>query len=143
DIKEHTLNIRNLPVVNNETYAFCEDVAGGGQSLQDITAYNSNITNENLGDVTITWYTNNTLTTPVADETNVSISNNKSYYAQVKFNSTNCYDIAQVDFTVNPQITITAGSDEEICVGETLDLSTITNTPNQTNATALQWATSG
>ncbi|BDD14673.1 hypothetical protein MATR_14980 [Marivirga tractuosa] len=143
DVETYTLNIRNIPVVINQSYSYCEDIAGNGTSNQNLTAYNDPITDENLGDVTITWYTNNTLATEVTDDTDVDVSNGETYYAKVQFNSTNCFDVAEVDFTVNPQIVIEAGSNQEICDGEILDLTESTVLPNQSNASNLLWTSSG
>ena len=143
DIADYTLNIRSLPNVLNQSYSLCEDVAGTGITNVDLTSYNVDVTSEPLGNVNIDWFTNSSLTNPVNDPTDEDILNNSTYYARVTLAATNCFDKAQVDFQVNPQIVLTAGSNEEICDGETLDLSTSSSLPTQTNATTLVWTTSG
>jgi hypothetical protein len=143
EIKEYTLTITDLPEVIDQSYEFCEDTQGDGESLQDLTVYNTDITNQNLSDVTIIWYNDEALSDPVNDEENVVAVNGDDFYAKVQFNATNCFDVAKVDFTIDPQITATAGSDEEICNGEDFDLSTSSTIPTQSNAETLLWTTNG
>jgi len=137
-----TINVRELPTVTNQAYMFCENSPGSGNVTVDLTTYNNDVTNET--DVTIEWYTNSDLSTPVSDETSVTVVDNSDYFAKVTLTSTNCFDKAQVDFNVHPQIIIDAGSpSQEICDGETLDLSTIATPPSQSNADNLSWTSSG
>jgi hypothetical protein len=143
DTSTKIITIRNLPTVVNQAYTLCEDVAGNGSVSLDLTSYNPDITTENLANVTIDWFTNSSLTNAVGDPTNTSVVNNSTYYARVTLSATNCFDKAQVDFTVDPQIVLDAGSDEEICDGETLDLSTIATPPTQSNADNLTWTSTG
>ncbi|WMN11344.1 PKD-like domain-containing protein [Marivirga salinae] len=141
DIKTKTIKVRNLPAVADQAYAFCEVGIGSGNIELDLTAYNGDINNEN--GVTIEWFTNSGLTNAVVNETSETVNNNSTYYAKVTLNSTNCFDKARVDFTVDPQIILDAGSNEEICDGESLDLSTISTPPSQSKADNLSWTSSG
>ncbi|RUA35062.1 MAG: hypothetical protein DSY77_03490 [Bacteroidetes bacterium] len=143
DVKTKVITIRNLPTVVNQAYTLCEDNAGGGSVTLDLSSYNSSITTENLANVTIDWFTNSSLTNPVSNVNSTTINNNSTYYARVTLSATNCFDKAQVDFTVDPQIVLDAGSNEEICDGEVLDLSSINTLPSQDNADNLTWTTSG
>ncbi|WP_375578145.1 PKD-like domain-containing protein [Marivirga tractuosa] len=102
DIKEYTLNIRSLPDVMNQSYSLCEDVEGDGLSNVNLTDYNEFITSEPEGNITIEWFTNSTLTNTVSDETDENVSNGSNYYAKITFLSTNCFNVAEVDFIVDP-----------------------------------------
>jgi hypothetical protein len=146
-IQEKTLNIRNLPVVSNQSYTFCENAAGSDEVIQDLTAYNTSITSENQANVNIIWYSNSTLTATIADPTNVAVNNNDVFYAKVEFNGTTCFEVAEVDFRIDPQIVLDAGggatSSVEICDGDVLDLASIASPPTQLNADNLLWTTTG
>ncbi|SMG37169.1 PKD domain-containing protein, partial [Marivirga sericea] len=102
DVKDITLNIRSLPSTIDQSYFLCEDVAGDGLTNVDLTEYNDDVTVEPAANVTIEWYTNSTLTNMVIDETDENVSNGSSYYAKITFLSTTCFDVAKVDFAVNP-----------------------------------------
>ncbi|WMN06990.1 T9SS type A sorting domain-containing protein [Marivirga arenosa] len=140
-----TINVRGLPIVTNTSDAFCETTAGGGSVIVDLTSYNNFVTSET--GVTIEWYSNSSLGTLVPDETAVSVVNNSIYYAKVILPTTNCFDVAQVDFTVDPQIVLDAGggvsSSVEICDGDVLDLASIATPPSQSSADDLIWTTDG
>jgi len=143
DVATKVITIRNLPTVTDQSYTLCEDNAGDENVTLDLTTYNSSITTENLDNVTIDWFTNSSLTNPVDNANSATINNNSTYYARVTLSATNCFDKAQVDFTVDPQIVLDAGSNEEICDGEVLDLSSISTPPSQDNADDLTWTSTG
>ncbi len=94
------LNVNARPVANNQAQSFCETVAGSGIASIDLTSLNPGITG-GAGGVTVAWFTNSALTTPVANATNVSASNNTIFYARVTNNSTGCTNSATAGITVN------------------------------------------
>ena len=143
DITTKIITIRSLPTVVDQSYTLCEDTSGSGSVNVNLTSYNTDVTTENQSNVTIAWFTNSSLTNPVLDETDVDINGSATYYARVTLNATNCFDRAQVDFTVNPQIVLTAGSDEIICDGDVLDLSNSSTLPSESNASTLLWTSNG
>ncbi len=137
------LTIAPLPSVVDQTYTLCEDLAGSATTNVDLTTYNNAVTTESLANVSITWFTNSSLSTAVVDDTSEDATNGSIYYAKITLISSNCFSVAQVDFLVNSQIVIDAGSDEAICAGGQLNLASVTTPPSQSNATTLTWTTSG
>ncbi|MBK6267378.1 T9SS type A sorting domain-containing protein, partial [Marivirga sp. S37H4] len=142
-VEEHTLNIRLLPSVTDLSYDLCEDVAGIGTTNVDLTSYNTLVTSENPSNITIEWFSNSSLSNAVSDPTSENVSDNTTYYAKVTLSATNCFDKAEVSFQIDPQVVLTAGSNEEICDGEVLDLANSTTLPSQSNASSLLWTSSG
>uniref|UniRef100_UPI0025F58088 PKD-like domain-containing protein n=1 Tax=Marivirga sp. TaxID=2018662 RepID=UPI0025F58088 len=147
DIKEHTLTIRSLPNVTYQSYSLCEDTAGNGISNVNLTDYNTEVTSEPQANVNIEWFTNSTLTNPVTDETSVNVSNGSTYYAKITFKSTNCFNVSEVDFIVNPLPMATA-LNKSYCennVGDgqaTVDLTqTHPEINNQTGNYTFEWFT--
>ncbi|WP_276372285.1 gliding motility-associated C-terminal domain-containing protein [Chryseolinea sp. H1M3-3] len=92
--------VNTRPVANNQAQSFCENVAGSGLASIDLTSLNPGITG-GAGGVTVAWFTNSGLTTPVANATNVAASNNTIFYARVTNTSTGCVNSATAGITVN------------------------------------------
>ncbi len=88
------------PVVVNQTQAICEGTPGTGVASVDLTALNSAITG-GAGGMSVSWFTNATLTTPVANPSNASASNNTTFYARVSNGSTGCTNTATTTISVN------------------------------------------
>jgi gliding motility-associated-like protein len=83
----------------NQTLDVCETVAGSGIATVDLTALNSAITGGAA--LTVDWFTNPDLTTPVVSPANASANNNTVFYARVSNSSTSCYSPATAAITVN------------------------------------------
>src|SRR5690606_38418920 len=70
------------PPAIDQTYEQCEATAGSGQITGiDLTLHNADITGGLPN--TVEWFSNATRTTPVANLTNATISNNTTYYIRV------------------------------------------------------------
>jgi hypothetical protein len=99
--------------------------AGGGSNYD----FHLNGTSDQSG--TSTTYTTSTL----ADQDDVFV---------VVTNSNGCSDTSSTTtITVYQPPTVDAGSNEEICAGSTMNLSTGTTVPSESNTASLSWATSG
>jgi gliding motility-associated-like protein len=92
-----TINVNPSPVANDQTPLVCEDVAGGGTAVVDLTSLDASI--DGGAGNTVTWYSDAGLTTPVADPTNETASDGSVYYAEVD-NGT-CTSVATATYTVN------------------------------------------
>jgi gliding motility-associated-like protein len=129
------------PAVLNQNQAICETVAGTGTGSVDLTALNSALTN-GVGGFTVSWFMNAAMTTPVANPSNTTASNNTIFYGRVSSNATGCSSPANVTISVNTK----PGGVGNI----TGPLSMCMNTPGAftvagiTNSTRYDWqATSG
>jgi gliding motility-associated-like protein len=89
--------VNSLPTANNQTPTACEDVAGGGRAVVDLTSLNAAI--DGGAGHTINWYSDAALTSPVGDPANETVSNGSVYYAQVDDGS--CTNVATATYTVN------------------------------------------
>ena len=94
------LVVNPRPVVTNQTQAVCEGVAGSGIGTVDLTTLNSPITGGVSG-LTVTWFTNAALTTPVPTPSNATATNNTIFYARINNPSTGCTNSATATITVN------------------------------------------
>jgi hypothetical protein len=89
--------VNSLPTANNQTPTACEDVAGSGTAVVDLTSLNAAI--DGGAGHTINWYSDAALTSPVGDPANETVSNGSVYYAQVDDGS--CTNVATATYTVN------------------------------------------
>ena len=94
------LVVNPRPVVTNQTQPVCEGVAGSGIGTVDLTTLNSPITGGVSG-LTVTWFTNAALTTPVPAPSSATASNNTIFYARITNPSTGCTNSATATITVN------------------------------------------
>ena len=94
------LVVNPRPVVTNQTQAVCEGVAGSGIGTVDLTTLNSPITGGVSG-LTVTWFTNAALTTPVPTPSSATATNNTIFYARINNPSTGCTNSATATITVN------------------------------------------
>ena len=94
------LVVNPRPVVANQTKAVCEGVAGSGIGTVDLTTLNSPITGGVSG-LTVSWFTNAALTTPVPTPSNATATNNTIFYARISNPTTGCTNSATATITVN------------------------------------------
>ena len=94
------LVVNPRPVVTNQTQAVCEGVAGSGIGTVDLTTLNSPMTGGVSG-LTVSWFTNAALTTPVPTPSNATATNNIIFYARINNPSTGCTNSATATITVN------------------------------------------
>jgi gliding motility-associated-like protein len=117
------------PAVVNQTQAACENAQGSGVATVDLTSLNSSISGGASG-ITVAWFTNAALTTPVATPSSTTATNNAIFYAKVT-NSTGCSNSATATITISdrPIGTGTVTGATSLCVnGEsTYAISGITN----------------
>ncbi|MCO6500797.1 MAG: hypothetical protein J5I47_10520, partial [Vicingus serpentipes] len=112
--------INPLPVLVNQTEAFCEDTPGSGTAAnKDLTIHQAAI---NGGAVTYSWFSDAGLTAPVPTPTNVTVSNGQIFYVLVTDNGTGCEDTATVTYTINPLPIITA-PDASVCKDDPITIS--------------------
>ncbi|MDF0718369.1 hypothetical protein PY092_19600, partial [Muricauda sp. 334s03] len=72
------------------------------------------------------------------------IATSGTYYIYDQTATTpNCFDQESFILTITPSPTVDAGSDEEICQGAAIDLSSSSTVPAESNTASLSWATAG
>lgn len=95
-----TIEVSPIPVVQNASVTICEIPAlGGGLGIVDLTAERSKITSD--AGATLIWYTDQNLTNPVSDVSQVFASHGDVYYAEVYYN-TSCPAVAQLTVNLIP-----------------------------------------
>ena len=117
------IDINAQPTAMVQTPATCEDAAGTGQAVVDLTSLESSV-NSNAG-FTFTWYLDNGLTSSVADASNETVSDGQILYVEV--NDGTCTNVATVTYTVSPTIddTPVVTPSASTCEGFTLSWNTI------------------
>lgn len=97
------------PITQDINFDLCETNEGTLDHLNyDLTVHNLAVANGDLTNRAVTWFTNATLTVPVADETDVLVSDNDVFYARVENTVTGCTNVTpilnpgSVTFNVNP-----------------------------------------
>lgn len=99
-----TISPLSVPSTINISPSLCEDNLGSGQvSGVDLSSYNNLISSEGTQ---FSWYTNISLSDPVSNVLNTTVSNGQVFYVQVSNGV--CSDTAQVTFSVTSTITLNA-----------------------------------
>lgn len=94
-----TFTVNPLPTATDQTpTGICEDTPGSGIATVDLTSYESSINGGAA--ITINWFSDAGLTTPVTTPTAEGAADGNTYYAQVIDNTTLCEDTAQLTITV-------------------------------------------
>ncbi|MCB9198205.1 MAG: gliding motility-associated C-terminal domain-containing protein, partial [Flavobacteriales bacterium] len=94
-----TLTVNALPMAIDQNPAgICEDTPGAGSSTIDLTIYETSI--NSTGTVTINWFSDVNLTSPIVSSNSTTASDGDIFYAQVIENSTSCEDTAAVTITI-------------------------------------------
>lgn len=105
-----TLTINAPPVANDQAPpAVCENPPGSGSATFDLTTLHSAITG-GQANRSISWYSDNGLTTPVSVPSGASINNGTIYFATVKNDITGCFstNAAKATFAITPAPTASA-----------------------------------
>ncbi|MEM9834220.1 MAG: fibronectin type III domain-containing protein [Bacteroidota bacterium] len=105
NVAQVTYTVNGVPAVADQTPAVCEDTEGGGTATVSLTALEPAI--DAGAGFTYTWYTDATLTTPVADPGNTVVSDGNEFYAEADNGS--CTNVAQVTYIVNALPTVSLG----------------------------------
>ena len=90
--------VNPLPTVADQTPTVCESAAGSGAATISLTVQQNAI--DGGAGFTYAWFTDATLTTPVADPNNVTANNGDDFFARASDGS--CEAVASVTFTVQP-----------------------------------------
>ncbi|MBX2966952.1 MAG: gliding motility-associated C-terminal domain-containing protein [Cyclobacteriaceae bacterium] len=117
-----TFTVNTSPAIANLNPDFCEeDIGGGVINNVDLTFYNAAVADGIVANRSVAWFTDVTLTTPVASPTDVDgVSDGTSFFARVTNTATNCHNVAEVEFRINPRPGINpiiGGTN--VCVGPT------------------------
>lgn len=117
-----TFTINPSPVVVNQNPAFCEEAIGGNAiNNVDLTFYNAAGANGIVANRSVAWFTDVGLTSPVASPTDVdNVNDGETFFARVTNTLTNCVNVAEVEFRINPRPGINpiiGGTN--VCVGPT------------------------
>lgn len=117
-----TFTVNPSPAVANQNPAFCEENIGGGEiNNVDLTIYNAAVADGIVANRTVAWFTDVTLSTPVASPTDVdNVSDGETFFSRVTNTLTNCVNVAEVEFQINPRPGINpiiGGTN--VCVGPT------------------------
>ncbi|MDL5044486.1 hypothetical protein QQ054_00300, partial [Oscillatoria amoena NRMC-F 0135] len=116
-----TFTVNPSPAVVNQNPAFCEENIGGGEiNNVDLTFYDNLVTG-GAANRSVAWFTDVALTTPVASPTDVdNVSDGETFFARVTNTLTNCFNVAELEFRINPRPGINpiiGGTN--VCVGPT------------------------
>ena len=98
DNATQTINIRDLPVANDQTATAWEDSAGSGIASGADLTINETAINGGTG-ITYIWYSDASLTSVIGMPTNVSITNGQQFWVEV--NDGFCSNTALVTYTLN------------------------------------------
>ncbi len=114
--------VNPLPAIDNQNPAFCEENIGGGEiNNVDLTIYDAAVADGIVANRSVAWFTDVALTTPVASPTDVdNVSDGETFFARVTNTLTNCENVAEVEFRINPRPGINpiiGGTN--VCVGPT------------------------
>ena len=95
--------INPKPFVANLDPIRCEEVLGGGEiNNVNLVAEFSGDVALNVGNRTVSWFTDAALTTPVATPTDVdNITDGSTFFARVQNTITGCFDVATLQFDIN------------------------------------------
>lgn len=96
--------VNPLPAVVNQNPEFCEEAIGGNAiNNVDLTIY-SNLVTGAVANRTVAWFLDAALTTPVPTPTDVdNVNDGETFFARVTNTLTNCQNIGQVEFKINPR----------------------------------------
>ncbi|MBL7843241.1 MAG: gliding motility-associated C-terminal domain-containing protein [Cyclobacteriaceae bacterium] len=96
--------VNPLPAVVNQNPEFCEEAIGGNAiNNVDLTIYNNLVTGA-VANRTVAWFLDAALTTPVPTPTDVdNVNDGETFFARVTNTLTNCQNIGQVEFKINPR----------------------------------------
>ncbi len=99
-----TFNVNPLPVAQNQTPSFCEDLPIGSNQHAgvDLTSYNNAITG-GAASRTVTWYSDAALTTLVPTPNNYLLVGTQTLYAKVVNTVTTCQNRATITLTTLPR----------------------------------------
>jgi len=119
-----TFTVNSSPAVVDQTPEFCEEVIGGNAiNNVDLTFYNNLVTG-GAANRSVAWFTDVALTLPVATPGDVdNVNDGETFFARVTNTLTNCQNIGQVEFQINPRPginPIVGGTN--VCVGPTIVL---------------------
>jgi gliding motility-associated-like protein len=124
------LVVNPRPAVTNQTHAACENIAGSGTGLVNLTTINSGITGGVSG-VTVSWFTDAAFNNPVPTPTNAPASNNTVFHARVTHTATSCTSGATVTISINnkPSGAGAIAGNTSLCTGsgDTFTVSGISN----------------
>lgn len=96
---ELSFEITPLPATMNADVILCEDTFGSSLVAGiNLTDYNSQVSSD--PSATLVWYEDDQLSILVSDPTNVTVSNQSSYYVQVT-NANSCENSGRLNFFVN------------------------------------------
>ncbi|MBX2970819.1 MAG: gliding motility-associated C-terminal domain-containing protein [Cyclobacteriaceae bacterium] len=117
-----TFTVNPSPVVVNQNPAFCEENIGGNAiNNVDLTFYNAAVAGGIVANRSVAWFTDVGLTSPVASPTDVdNVNDGETFFARVTNTLTNCVNVAEVEFRINPRPGINpiiGGTN--VCVGPT------------------------
>jgi len=126
-----TVTVNPNPAANPASLELCETTTGGGTATFDLTSKNSTVTGGAAG-VTVTWFTDSTLTSAISTPAAFS-SGNATVYAKVTNGTTGCSNSAAVTLTVDANPAANPASLElcETTTGggsATFDLTSVNNT---------------
>ena len=112
DVAVITFDIVGNIVLTNPQPELCEDTEGSGTATVDLNNYNNDVFID--GD-TYTWFNDEALTDPVADPTNVVVSNGEEFFVEVIDGS--CVNSIGVNFTIYDLPTVTISGGGAYCEG--------------------------
>ncbi len=98
------VTVEPSPEVVNINRTECSDTPGGNTFDIDLTTLENTIT-LGVGGLTINWFEDAGLTTPIADPANHTLTSNVPVFAEV--GDGNCANVASVNFTINPSPSVT------------------------------------
>ncbi|WP_202245383.1 PKD-like domain-containing protein [Fulvivirga sediminis] len=100
------VRIEGRPIANSPTIVECSDVPVNPLKTVNLTDYNRRV-NAGSG-VTISWFRDIFMNSPVPDETAYTVLDGFVLYARVENDATGCYNVGTVTFQINPQPEVTA-----------------------------------
>ena len=124
------------PDPTSATMTVCDD--GDGVVGFDLTTMDSRIMN-GQSNVTVNWYENVALTSVISNPSNYQ-SGDRTIYAQVEENTTNCVSLAiPIGLTVLEFVPTAFNSDQSICEGETATTLTASTPVSGDGVFSFQW----